>query len=67
MSDLAFCPFCGRDDVPVCPRCHERVPHGPLPDTFLPCFCSESRGEAKAEKRSAGDPPGIPGNLPEVV
>jgi len=33
------CPHCGRDDVPVCDRCGNRVPHGSTPGTALSCPC----------------------------
>jgi hypothetical protein len=33
------CPFCGRVDVPICPKCKQRVPHGMVVGTWLPCTC----------------------------
>ena len=36
------CPFCGRTDVPLCPRCGKRVPHGQTPGTQIPCPCPTS-------------------------
>jgi len=37
------CPFCDRTDVPVCPRCGGRVPHGFTVGTWLPCMCEETK------------------------
>jgi hypothetical protein len=33
------CDFCGRTDVPICPACGNRCPHGMVPGTWLPCHC----------------------------
>jgi len=33
------CDMCGRSDVPICPKCHHRAPHGMTPGTWLPCWC----------------------------
>jgi hypothetical protein len=33
------CPYCGRIDVPICPDCGHRVPHGTVVGTWLPCSC----------------------------
>jgi hypothetical protein len=35
----APCPACGRIDVPICPDCGNRVPHGFTVGTSLPCMC----------------------------
>lgn len=33
------CEACGRTDVPLCPHCGKRVPHGYTWGTWLPCWC----------------------------
>ena len=50
------CAHCGREDVPVCGRCHQLVPHGytvgwqkTRGGTWLPCPC-----EPKPEKSARG-------------
>ena len=35
----AYCEHCGRNDVPICPVCKKRVPHGFMWGTALPCPC----------------------------
>jgi hypothetical protein len=37
--EYGSCEMCGRSDVPICPACHHRVPHGMIPGTWLPCHC----------------------------
>lgn len=37
--ELGSCSHCGRNDVPICPKCHQRVPHGFISGTWLPCSC----------------------------
>lgn len=42
ITEMAECTHCGRTDVPVCPQCNKRVPHGFTPGTWLPCLCQVS-------------------------
>lgn len=43
---VAFCKFCGRDDVPICDECGHKLPHGVIPGTSSPCArCKLARGE----------------------
>jgi len=44
------CPFCGRTDVPICPKCGGRVPHGFTVGTWLPCNSEGCRNEDTASK-----------------
>lgn len=37
--EYGVCPHCGRNDVPLCPKCGQRCPHGYVSGTWLPCSC----------------------------
>jgi len=37
---VGHCKTCERDDVPICPKCHKRCPHGFVSGTWLPCNCN---------------------------
>jgi hypothetical protein len=41
-QEYGYCECCGRTDVPICPRCKNRVPHGYTWGTWLPCHCDGS-------------------------